>query len=540
MRSKVFSWFFALGCLLLTSQCAQIVIPGGGPKDIKPPMVEKYIPDSAATNFTAKSIVISFDEFIQLNDLQKELTISPPMNIQPEVKVKGKILLIDIKDTLKKNTTYVLNFGNSIKDFTEGNIKADFQYIFSTGGYIDTLKLSGTVKNAYDQKTDKGILVMLYESSDDSVPYKKGPSYFARTNADGTYRITNIRPGTYKAFALKETNANFKYDSPDESIAFSDTLIKIRKNTKLDLQLFREEPKKQRMLKNAVSGYGNFTIMYAKPVEKISFRALNASTPTETFITEYSTGRDTIQIWSPKFGKDSLYFKVIADEKTVDTMKTCTCLFEKQKAGRADVFKLVMNTNVSPTAKFDINKNVTLRFNHPINTALSRIENVALTMNSQRIDYTNRDSIKIGDRNFSFKFPLIPDSTYQLNIPPATFTDIFNLKNDTMKIKFQVQEEKFYGTLKLNLKMKDKASILQFINDKGLIYEPESSDKGIFMYTYLPPGNYTLRIIYDKDRNGKWTPGNYTTHRQPEKVIYYPTPVTIRSNWDSEIEWKVE
>ena len=163
MKAKFFFRLLVSGFWLLTSQCAQIVVPSGGPKDLSPPAVEKYVPDSAATRFSSKTITIVFDEYIQLTDLQKEMSISPPMRIAPEIRAKGKMLQIEIKDSLKKNTTYVINFGSAIRDFTESNAKTDFRYIFSTGAVIDTLKLTGTVKGAYDQKTDKGVLVMLYE-----------------------------------------------------------------------------------------------------------------------------------------------------------------------------------------------------------------------------------------------------------------------------------------------------------------------------------------------------------------------------------------
>jgi uncharacterized protein (DUF2141 family) len=526
----------------LFAGCAQIVTPGGGPKDIIPPQVEKYIPDSAATNFKSKNIVISFNEFIQLNDLQKELTISPPMNIQPEVKVKGKMLFIEIKDSLKQNTTYTLNFGNALRDFTENNIKTGFQYIFSTGSYIDTLKLSGAVKNALDQKTDKGILVMLYESFDDSIPYKKGPFYFAKTSADGSYRITNIRPGTYKAFALKDANENYKYDSPAENIGFSDTLIKISRNTKLNLQLFKEEPKKQMLLKSSVRGYGNTMLIYAKPVREISYKPLNAGTKTETFITEFSPNRDSIQVWFPVFPKDTLYFTVITDEKTMDTIRIATSQFKKDGgSSRGETFKLNMTANVSKDKKYEINKGLILRFNHPIDLNNSNLKNVYLTSLSKRIDYTNLDSVKINDQNFVFKFPLEQDSTYQLHVLPSAFKDIFNLTNDTFKVNFQEQDEKYYGTLKLNLKIKSKSGyLLDLMNEKGEIFPYGGVDKNVFSYFLLPPGNYRLRIIYDKNGDGKWTSGNYIIHQQPEKVIYYPGSITIRSNWDLELEWIAE
>jgi uncharacterized protein (DUF2141 family) len=525
--------------LFVIYSCAQIVTPTGGPKDINPPRAIKYIPDSAAINFTSKSIAITFDEFIQLKEFQKEFTISPPMDIQPEVKEKGKMLMIELREAPKKNTTYTLNFGNAIKDINEENTKPDFQYIFSTGDHIDTLKMSGIVKNAFDQKTEKGILVMLYESLEDSVPYKKRPSYFAKTNADGSYKITNIRPGTYKAFALKEENGNFKYDSPSENIAFSDTLIKIFRNTKLNFQLFKEEPKQQRLLRNFVQGYGCIFLAYAKSVDSISYKPMNKATKTETFITEFNKGRDTVRVWFPSFGNDSLHFKVIASENIVDTIKICTCLFDKGKVGKGEVFKL--NTSTNATQKFDISKGLELKFNHPINISASKLKEVYLTSNSTKVNYTNTNSFELSKRHFLFRFPMVQDSSYKLFISPGTFTDIFGMKNDTIKVAFKTQEDKYFGTFKLTVKMKYRIKyILQLMNEKGEIYNYASSAAGVFMYTYLPPGSYKLRVIYDRTGDDIWTTGNYLENKRPETVIYYPSAITIRSNWDLEQEWKVE
>lgn len=534
-KNRAFKLFYCVFVFVFCS-CAQMVQPSGGKKDITAPHVIKYSPDSAAVNFNAKNIVISFDEYIQLNDLQKQLVISPPMNIQPEVKIKGKSLLIELKDTLKKNTTYTLNFGNSIQDFSEGNPKQDFQYVFSTGSFLDTLRFSGIVKNAFDLKTDKGVLVMLYDTFEDSVPYKKFPTYLAITNADGTFRINNIRAGTYKAFALKEANANLKYDSPEESIAFSDTLIQISRNAVHDFMLFREEPKKQRMLKNFVGGYGRVVLVYAKSVSAISYKGLNAGTKTETFLTEYNYGRDTITVWFPSFTNDSLHFQTIVNENITDTLKICTCRF--QKKGRGEVFKLNATTNIYPGKLFDGNKAIELKFNHPIDLLKSHPKNVYLTNNSARVNYTNTDSVKAGMRHLLFKFPIVQDSSYKLFIPPATFTDIFGLTSDTIKADFKVQEETYYGSLKLNLKMKIRIKyIVQLMNEGGEMFDYANSAAGIFAYTYLPPGSYTLRIIYDRNGDDKWTAGNYTEAILPETVINYTGEITIRPNWELELDW---
>ncbi|MBI3501296.1 MAG: Ig-like domain-containing protein [Bacteroidetes bacterium] len=535
----IFKLFYCFIVSLFFFSCAQIVNPSGGPKDTRPPRAVKYIPDSAAKNFSAKNIAIVFNEYIQVGDLQKQLLISPPMNIQPDVKAKGKMLLIEVKDTLKKNTTYTFNFGNSIRDFTEGNMLEDFQYVFSTGNYIDSLKLSGTVKNAFDGKTDKGILVMLYDSYDDSVPYKKLPSYFGKTNADGSYKINNIRAGTYKAFALKDINSNYLYDSPEELIGFSDTLIKISGNTSLNLILFKEEPVKQKLKKATFAERGHIVFSFSKRADSLQLKFLSNESK-ENVVYEFSKEKDTLHYWFAGDIKDTLKIIVSEKGKNLDTVRLRPITPEITKiSARGNKWMLIPFLNVSKDKPFDYKKDVIIKFNHPIKEAKPDLIN--LSAGDKKINYTNEKFSDEVKRNFFFSFPLNQDSSYKLFIPPATFTDIFGLKNDTIKINFKTQEEKYYGTLKLTLKIKNQTKyILQLMNEKGEIVDYANSDKEVFMYTFLPPGSYKIRIIYDKNGDDNWTTGNYLQKRKPETVIYYSNPITIRSNWDLELEWKAE
>jgi hypothetical protein len=198
---------------MLLASCAQVVAPGGGKKDTTPPQVLKYTPDSASLNFKGKTIEILFDEFIQLKDLNTQLIISPPLEFTPDINIRGKSLIIEFngKEVLKDNTTYCISLSNAIQDINENNAKENFSYIFSTGSYIDSLKLNGKVELAFDHKTENGILVMLYSDLNDSVVYKSLPAYFGKTNDEGLFQINNIRAGKYNIRALKDVNANYKY-----------------------------------------------------------------------------------------------------------------------------------------------------------------------------------------------------------------------------------------------------------------------------------------------------------------------------------------
>lgn len=554
-KSFILYLFFIFSFLLFFTHCAQIVNPSGGPKDIAPPKAVKYIPDSAATNFNAKNIIIVFDEYIQLNDLQKQLIISPPMKHIPEVKVKGKNLLIELQDSLNKNTTYTFNFGNSILDYTESNIAENFQYVFSTGSFIDSLSFTGTVKNAVDKKTEKGILVMLYDNPNDSVPYKISPSYFTRTGADGSYKINHIRQGNYRAFALKETNGNYLYDAPDESIAFHDTLIKLHHNTSLDFLLFKELPQTIQLKKYYLADAGKIILAFNRPIESISITSLSSTALGKEFYEEINLTKDTVTYWYKyEDNDDTIRLQLSVNQKIIDTIDFCGgCAIKKTRGRGFTGNKLLITTNASKNTLFDLNTTLSLNFSAPVQQF--KFENIILTEDTLSGNLISKESWQKqeGDAVRQCMFFPAPyrsgkllwkeNSTYRLLIPAGTFTDILKRTNDTLKIDFKTQEEKFYGTLRLDVKTKktDSSYILQLLNEKEEIIKKEIfSETKTFAYSFLHPGKYQLRIIYDSNEDEKWTPGNYLLHQQPERVVYYPDKITIRSNWDLELDWKVE
>jgi hypothetical protein len=548
MKTKIQKYIFKFSnWLIITfvfSSCAQIVPPTGGPRDVKPPHAIKYIPDSAATNFNSKNIAIVFSEYIVLADLQKQLVVSPPLNNTPNVTAKGKTLFIELQDTLQKDVTYTFNFGNSIRDFTEANMADGFQYVFSTGSYIDSLKLSGTVKNIFDMKTEKDILVMLYADAADSVPYKKRPFYFTKTKENGSYRINNIRPGIYKAFALKDANMNYLYDSREESIAFPDSLLKISSNKTLDFSMFKETPAKQKLKRAVCTEHGHLVLAFERPlIDSVKLHFLSQE-PKENIFNEYSQSRDTVHYWFSDDLKDTMKIELSIGNEKFDTISIKPITLEQmKKVSRGGKWGLNTSVNISKNAPFDFKSDIVIKFSHPVPISADVFsEKIFLTGNTKNSNA--HISIKeSGDkfaRTLSFNDSLLPDSSYHLFIPAGAFKDIFGNINDTIKVDFKTQEEKFYGTLKMNLKMKKEKTncIVQFIDEKGNVVREENTSEGkMFNYSYLYPGKCKMKLIYDTNGDGKWTTGNYLQHRQAEKIIYYPGEITIRSNWDLELEW---
>jgi len=218
----------ATGLLLVMAlfyACANVVSPTGGPRDEDPPEVVRSTPSDRATNFTDDQIRIFFNEFVQLHNIRQQLLVSPPMERTPEVTIRGQSIVIDIEEELRPETTYNLFFGDAIRDITEGNAIPNFQFVFSTGSYVDSLSVMGQVKNAYNLEPEEGIYVMMYDDVYDSIPYLERPVYLAKTDEDGHFRINNMAGGEYLMFGLRDDNANFLYDLPDEKIAFIDSLV---------------------------------------------------------------------------------------------------------------------------------------------------------------------------------------------------------------------------------------------------------------------------------------------------------------------------
>jgi hypothetical protein len=213
---------FAAGILVYC--CAKVGSPSGGPKDEDPPEIVNSNPENYSSDFRNKKIEITFDEFIQLKNIRQELITSPPLEDMPVTKLKGKNLIIELENELRENTTYTLYFGNSIVDNNEGNPIQNFEFVFSTGSHVDTLSVTGKLVNAFNLQTEEDpVYIMLHNNLNDSAPYLEIPAFIGKTRKDGTFELNNIRPDTFRIFALKDANSNLLFDQNSENIAFIDS-----------------------------------------------------------------------------------------------------------------------------------------------------------------------------------------------------------------------------------------------------------------------------------------------------------------------------
>ncbi|MDR0969769.1 MAG: Ig-like domain-containing protein [Lentimicrobiaceae bacterium] len=228
---NVFVLLMAFVALLMLQFCAHPVMPAGGEKDITPPKILQSIPENQSINFDGKTITLTFDEFVKLDNPEKKVLISPPVIKNPEYKLRGKSLTITLKEDLYPETTYLISFADAIKDLTEGNPLGDFVYVFSTGKELDSLSLAGNIKQAFDLKPAEEVWVMLYKTDVDtipldSLPYLERPYYLTKTTKTGNFRFQNLKNESFMLFALHDMNSNMLFDMPTERIAFLDSLVR--------------------------------------------------------------------------------------------------------------------------------------------------------------------------------------------------------------------------------------------------------------------------------------------------------------------------
>ncbi|MCF8351302.1 MAG: Ig-like domain-containing protein, partial [Bacteroidales bacterium] len=210
--------------------CANPVTPTGGPKDTDPPEVLASEPPNQSRNFSENRIEITFDEFVKLDQPNQNILISPPIEKNPDYRLRGKSLVTLFNEPLKDSTTYTIFFGNSIVDLTEGNPLKNYQFVFSTGEQIDSLSIRGQILDAFNLQPYKDVFVMLYVDNNDTIPYDSlpyyvKPYYVSKTNANGFFELNNLREMPYRIFALQDVNSNMIYDLPNEKIAFLDSLL---------------------------------------------------------------------------------------------------------------------------------------------------------------------------------------------------------------------------------------------------------------------------------------------------------------------------
>ncbi len=512
--------------ITIITNCARRGNPSGGPKDINAPITIKTIPDYNSVNFSSKEISIYFDEYIKLKDLNKNLIISPPLKYNAEITPLGlpsKKISIKIKDTLLENTTYIFDFGESIQDNTEGNVLKNFKYIFSTGSYIDSLSIKGTLKDALNKETDKYVTIMLYADNkkfNDSTIYKNKPLYVTNSLDSIGWEITNLRKGKYHLIALKKEGNELVFNPKTDKLAYLDTLISIPTGKEFNLNLFKETLD--------FKSFKPFEV--AKGHIQFGFQGDVRGFKVKTHFNQ--SGIKLISnIQFPEKGKDTLnYFYLI--NKPVDTI-----FFDVFNTAYKTTYKIKLRKNELDSLKIKSTIRGTLNFK---DTLSLEVNNPLKSFDKSLFSILDKDTIAIdfslkqkGYQNLLVIFKANESQTYKIKLLPNAITDLFNQKNkDTLNYTLKTKKKDNYGSVSLNINNPNKKSvIIQLLNTKEEVIEQRFNIKNKADFELLKPAKYLIRIIYDDNNNGKWDTGNYLKKQQPEKVEYFNKEIEVKENW---------
>ena len=519
-------YFSIIICCFLLIGCAKRGSITGGLKDTIPPVLIQSMPKNFSTDFKGKEIKLVFDEYIKIKDVNKQLIVSPPMKEAPQILPTGvsKFITIKIKDTLQPNTTYSFNFGQSIQDNNEGNPYQQFKYVFSTGTYIDSLSVLGTIKDAYSKKTDNFVSVMLYEydeNFDDSIVYKENPRYITNTlDSIKAFSLENLKAGKYLLVAMKDVNNNNKFDPKTDKIGFFNEPINVPENSIYSLELFKEElafkPTK------ASQGSGNKIYLgYEGKLKDIDFKLKNDSTEIPIKVTPL-LGKDSLQIWYPKQKADSLKLWMKTDklEKEFNV---------KLKDMRPDTLSI----SLVQSGILHFRDTLALRSSTPL-SVFDYAKVRLLNKDSLAVNYQPFYDEKKQQVNFIFKKEAL--ETYYLSALPGAFTDMFEKTNDSINYRLSTRNVSEYGNLRMNLRGVKSYPIIVDLTDKDgkILASSYVTEAKPIDFEQLQPALFTVRIIYDANKNGVWDTGNYLEKRQTEEVIYIKNPVDVRANWDVE------
>ncbi len=526
MRRLQLLMIFGIGVMVVS--CAKIIPPDGGEKDQTPPSALRMVPANESTNFSGQSIYIEFDEYVQLNDIFNQLVVSPPLEKQPLIKIKKKAVVLTFQEALKPNVTYTLSFGDGITDITEYNPAENLQYVFATGNELDSLTFSGQVIDAYTGLAQDAVKIMLYDGLSDTLPQTTKPYYFTQSRSDGTFDFSYLAAGTYQLFALKEVNRNYLFDDPTEEIAFANSPVVIGPDSvplsKLYLSIERDTI--QYISSWDADSSGFLKLSLHTPWKASSSLTLRAAKPERGFT--WRSISDTVFAWvdEPSEGEESTW--IFSEGEYADTLT-----YKNYAVGR----KPLALTSKLPSG-MDAQDTLSLLFQRPI-----------MHIDSSKI-FVYRDSIPLEMRAFPAPNPFElkvntafeDGGNYHIVMNPGAVTSREGWVNDTLDFKFKAYNADHFGNLILTVSVPTLVGqgVLELYNSNGDVVERRRVEEGRELtFNRLMPATYKVRLIDDRNGNGKWDPVSFSDKLQPERVFNFNQDIVVRSNWDMELQWEI-
>ena len=558
--------------IFLTGSCAKQGYPSGGPQDRTPPLVSKATPPNETTDFHAKQFFVEFDEYVVLRDAANNVLVSPPMDPKPEYVNKGRGILVRLRDTLQPNTTYLFQFKEAVADFTEGNVLPSLEYVFSTGGSIDSMTLSGRVVDAQTLTPHKeSVTVLLFDTTLDSAsflppdttlkpaPRTIAPLYQTRCDKEGHFRFNYIKPGQYRLLAIEDGDKNLLLGI-DEPMAFLDTVVTaLTMPRTVDsaadtthatdtlppahlLLMSAPDHTAQRVTTSDFTQKGRAIVVTARPMEAPRVESLG-----DAVVWHLNPSRDTLTLWTRLAATDSLRLVLSDTSGLHDTlrMRYRPVKTPRLSATSATALKIACNCEGS-LPYYDT---VRLQFSIPVQLHTSdTLPLGALWCLSS--DSTTSDTVALrpdsntlalwdGTLSATADWTPEPGKKYTLRLLPGVLHDLYGQQNDTMVWITKVSQPEQYGNLSVTLTGSTERHIVELLNEKGdVLQRRPASDKVVF--PHLKPAKYCLRAFDDRNGNGRWDAGDFYKNLQPERVTYFEKLLDVRANWDFEEKWTIE
>lgn len=513
---------------LLVAGCAQVRDLGGGERDVQPPVLVEAVPPPLTTGFTGRRILLRFNERVKVGNVRDQLLISPPLQRAPDVTVQGgTAVLIELHEELRPATTYSFFLGDAVTDLTEGNPAAGLHYVLSTGNEVDSGHVAGIVLDALSGAPAGGVHVSLY-APEDTAAFRTGrPTYATRSDALGRYRLSNLREGTYALRALRDQNADLRYDLPNEELAFADHPVVTGQDTATVLRLFREAPAQQQVLDQRVEADRAWLIACALPARALTLRDLDFTGGSLTWHPERNASGDTLRLWpSDTTALNGRSFELRDDTLVLDTLR-----YRVRE-------KMPYHVVLGLAAAGDT---LVLKATRPLATVdpgLIRVLHDSTTVPAE----TRSDP----ERPLELRV-IVPAGTHatRVELLPKAVTDVYGGTNDTLRLKVVRPRPEDLGRLTVTVAGGAQGPagdlLLRLRTTQGGIqrdvrmHGPERAT-----FEGVDPGTYRLELVEDRNGNGRWDPGSLRGERQPERTWTRGATVTVRAGWAIEETWTVD
>ena len=571
--------------------CANIGNPSGGPIDKTPPIFMRSNPTPNAVNVKDRKIEIFFDEIVTLKDPSTKIIVSPAQTEMPRMSALGRKVTVELVDSLLPNTTYTIDFSNSIQDNNEGNAIDNFAFAFSTGSVIDSMRVSGYVLDSRTLEPMQSVVVGLQSNLADSVFHKEKLQRVALTNDRGQFTIRNVSPGSYHIFALKDLDRDYKFGNPTEDIAFLDSIIvpsigsreaadtvyndlneidTIMRATRpayfpndILLSMFNEDRKSQYLANNLRVDSTRISLTFAAASDTLPSLSIvgRNDVPDQWYTLERSQTNDTLTYWiRPPHLVSADTLMVATTYLRTDTASnlswgtdTLKFTFQRQKAKKkkkneeTDSLEQIRFMELHPLANGtqEVYAPLLLQTGTPIERysreafhLQRKLQNDTTFYPAEIKSIALRDSI-LSRRDLMLKVDWEPGAAYTLAVDSLAMTDIYGLQTKPLKVDFNVRKMEEYGNIVFNIPAVRDSAIVELLDgtEKIVLRAPVKSHRAELLN--LLPGKYYARLFIDRNGNGKYDTGNYDMHLQPEETVYYPGAINLKKNWDVEQTWDI-